>query len=375
MTLGITIFIVVISVFCVLSLSKVKMTGINNIFDWIPPILFAYIIPAFLVKLLKIEVSGLAIFNWSKNFLVPFAIILVMTTLTVQQLKFIGWKPILVFISGSFWIATFPILYLFLFYKANDPNLNNLWQSIPPIVGSWIGGSTSQIVLKEVVQTPEDLFLSVIVLDNLFVNVWTILMFKAIQNSDKINLWFQIDTTIALDEYQNIKTQLKSSNAYLGVALLVGVTIGCYFLPISYIARIIVTLILGLILSSTIKIWDQKLMHKLGHIIIVIIMAILGLKLDFTMLTFQYDFVLLLLLWLISHYIFMVLIAKFFNINFVWVTIASMANVGGIATAPAVTATYNKALMPYAVILAVLSMVTGTAWGLLTVWLYNLIII
>jgi uncharacterized membrane protein len=45
-----------------------------------------------------------------------------------------------------------------------------------------------------------------------------------------------------------------------------------------------------------------------------------------------------------------------------------MANVGGIATAPAVTSAFNKALMPHAILLAVLSMVSGTFWGMLTIF-------
>jgi uncharacterized membrane protein len=59
----------------------------------------------------------------------------------------------------------------------------------------------------------------------------------------------------------------------------------------------------------------------------------------------------------------MVFITKILKVNAVWVPIASMANVGGIATTPTVTATYKKELMPHAIILTILSMVTGTAWG------------
>jgi len=57
-----------------------------------------------------------------------------------------------------------------------------------------------------------------------------------------------------------------------------------------------------------------------------------------------------------------------------WVPIASMANVGGIATAPAVTAAYEKKWMPHAVLLAILSMVTGTAWGLVAIYLIRIIV-
>ena len=40
------------------------------------------------------------------------------------------------------------------------------------------------------------------------------------------------------------------------------------------------------------------------------------------------------------------------------VPISSMANFGGISTAPAVTAAYDPRLMPHAIVLAILSMVT-----------------
>ncbi|MEJ0055309.1 MAG: DUF819 family protein [Bacteroidota bacterium] len=51
--------------------------------------------------------------------------------------------------------------------------------------------------------------------------------------------------------------------------------------------------------------------------------------------------------------------------------IASMANLGGISTAPAVTAAYNKDWMPHAILLAILSMVTGNFWGIYTIYLFN----
>lgn len=37
------------------------------------------------------------------------------------------------------------------------------------------------------------------------------------------------------------------------------------------------------------------------------------------------------------------------------------------------TAAYKKELMPHAIILAILSMVTGTGWGMLTIYLFGLL--
>ena len=104
-------------------------------------------------------------------------------------------------------------------------------------------------------------------------------------------------------------------------------------------------------------------------------MAVLGLKLKFSLIQFDSRFIGFLVVWLLSHFIVIVGVAKLLNVNTAWVPIASMANVGGIATAPAVTAAYEKKWMPHAIILAVLSMATGTFWGMLTISLFRILVL
>ena len=100
-------------------------------------------------------------------------------------------------------------------------------------------------------------------------------------------------------------------------------------------------------------------------------MAILGLRLDFAGLSLPITFVVLCLMWIVVHYIVLIIIAKALNLHMAWVPIASMANLGGISTAPAVTAAYNKEWMPHAILLAILSMVTGNFWGIYTMYLFE----
>jgi uncharacterized membrane protein len=369
-----TSLIVLITTVIVLALSKIKSHIVEKVLDWIPPILFAYIIPPILVHIFGISVEQILISDWSRNFLVPLAILMVMTTMTFKQLQLVGWKPIAVFLSGSLWIALFPVVYYLLFFKGSDSKMLIIWEGIPPIVGSWIGGSTSQIVLKEIAKTPESLFLTVLILDNLLVNFWTIMMFQTIKNTPGINKLLKIENKENDLEFKE-NTQLKVKNPFLGIGILVVIAIGSYYLPLSFVQKIIFLSITGMLLSSIFAIWDQKHILKYSHIIIILIMAILGLKLNFNYFSFDGSFLLFLIIWLFSHFIFMLLVAKLLNVNTVWVPIASMANVGGIATTPAVTATFRKELMPHAVILAILSMVSGTAWGMLTIWLFEILII
>ncbi len=343
---------------------------IKSIFDWVPAILLVYLIPAAVSYVLGLDFSQEKIHDYSKDFFIPLAIVTVMGSLSLGQLKAIGYKPIVLFVAGSFFIALFPIIFVMGFSEttlvAETLSMNGFWKGIPPIVGSWIGGSTSQLVLKELVECPEAIFLSVLVMDNILVNVWTILMFQGIKNSNRLNLWFKITDKGIPEEIREEKQ--KPMAVWITVVILLAVVFVTNYFVESFVGKVVLLSIVGLALGNFIPRWNFKFSLKAGAILILVVMAILGLKLRFDTLGFDVSFFGFLVVWLFGHFIFMVLIAKLMNINMAWVPIASMANVGGIATAPAVTAAYEKKWMPHAIVLAILSMATGTFWGMLTIY-------
>ena len=77
--------------------------------------------------------------------------------MSLAQLKIVGLKPLMLFFIGSFTIAVIPSL-LFQLYFIGSKEMADLWRGIIPIVGSWIGGSSSMLVLKEYVAVREGLF-------------------------------------------------------------------------------------------------------------------------------------------------------------------------------------------------------------------------
>ncbi|WP_299163658.1 DUF819 family protein [uncultured Eudoraea sp.] len=361
------------TVILVYFLNQWENKHIKSLLDWFPAILFAYLIPAGITALMDIDLSQDEIHDYSKLYFIPLAIIAVMSSLSFLQLKSIGWKPIAVFVAGSFWIAVFPfILALFLLDSELISELfinQEYWKGIPPIVGGWIGGSTSQLVLKELVECPENIFLTVLVMDNILVNIWTILMFQGIKESDFLNRKLKI-TNLSMPEAIK-KREGKSLSPLLCFLILTTFVFIINALVDSFVIKIIVLSAIGLLLSSLIKNWNFGFVLKFGGILILVVMAVLGLKLKFSLVEFELGFLGFMIVWLLSHFIILLLVAKLLNVNTAWVPIASMANVGGIATAPAVTAAYEPKWMPHAIILAILSMATGTFWGMLTIFLFR----
>ncbi|MDX2071494.1 MAG: DUF819 family protein [Haliscomenobacter sp.] len=360
-------------------IGNVKSRWVKVLLDWFPAILFAYVIPAAFTHALGLDLSKVVLHDWSKKWIIPFAILTVMSALSFKQLKIVGIKPIIVFVSGSFVIATLPVALVLLFGWIDPQNKaifleQGYWKGLPPIVGSWIGGSTSQLLLKELAQTPEALFLSILVLDNILVNIWTILMFQFIKLSERINRAWGIEGEIPVVEAPaaNKGMGLLRINL-LTMGFILAIMIFTYFIPMSFLGSVVVLSIAGILLGNLIPAWNHKLVLKMAGFSIVLIMAILGLKLDFANLSLPLNLVGLVLIWLVLHFGCMLLVARLLKTNIAWVAIGSMANLGGISTAPAVTAAFKQELMPHAIVLAILSMVTGTSWGMLTIYLFGLL--
>jgi len=358
-------------------LGQTNLKWIKRILDWFPAILFAYVLPAAVTHALGINLAEVELHEWSKSIIIPFTILTVMSALPIKQLKIVGIKPLVVFFSGSLVIALLPVFLVLVYgFLSEDGSAlflkQGYWKGLVPLVGSWIGGSTSQLVLKELAGTPSSLFLSILVLDNVLVNVWTILMFQFIKRSDKINQFLGIDGKIPLSQSTNSpddKTAIFRNLVTLGCVGLGMILV--YFFPLSFLESIVLLSLVGMILGNVIPIWNHPLVLKLASFSILTIMAILGLKLDFQNLSLPMSLVILVVIWMALHFFSMLVVARLLKVNSAWVAIGSMANLGGISTAPAVTSAYKKELMPHAIVLAILSMVTGTSWGILTIYLFE----
>lgn len=371
------LFIVIITLVVVLSLEKTSNKAIKRILNWIPAILFAYVVPAIITHLFNLEFGDSFLHAWSRDLIMPLAVVAVMSALSYSQLRIIGIRPILVFLSGSCAVSLLPLILLLLFGLVSESFYveiidNGYWQGLVTMVGSWIGGSTSQLVLKEVVECPENLFLTILVMDNVLVNLWTLLMFQLIKRSEFFNTLLKINDPVKdfIPDEVHISSQSYYSIAYTGLLCLISVVASLYLIK-TFILKILVLSFVGLIFGNFIRRWNHAFVIKGGGYLIITIMAILGLKLNFSNFSIPIQVVGFAVVWLVFHYVVMMITAYMLKLNFAWIPIGSMANVGGISTAPAVTKAYNEEWMPHAILLAILSMVTGTYWGLLTIYLFK----
>lgn len=364
------IFIAIsVSVF-VIYIAKFKNKIVQKILHWLPAILLTFLIPGILSFIFDLSLENIPLHNWSKAYIYPITIFCIMSSMSLAQLKIVGVKPLLLFLVGSFTIAVIPAL-LFLLYLMGSEQMLELWKGIIPIVGSWIGGSSSMLVLKEYVSVREDLFLSVLLLDNMIQNIVMIFLFQIIRRTDHFNQKFNISQSISFTENKT-NEQLTNKNPYWSILIAVLITGTVVWLEFDFIVNVIILSILGLVIGNILKFWSFGINLKIGSVGIIVIMSILGLKLKFDSFELPWVLILFMINWMIIN----ILVIAYFNyklkISMAWGPIAMMANIGGISTSPALASAYNKKLMPHAVVLAIVSMATGTFWGFLTTFLIEL---
>ena len=71
--------------------------------------------------------------------------------------------------------------------------------------------------------------------------------------------------------------------------------------------------------------------------------------------------------------IILVLLAKIFHLDMFTCGVASLANIGGSASAPILAGAYSGALVPVGVLMALMGYVIGTAGGLITANIMSLL--
>lgn len=358
-----------VSIF-VMWIAKFNNKIVQKILHWLPAILLTFLIPGVLSFIFDLSLENIVLHDWSKAYIYPITIFCIMSSMSLSQLKIVGLKPLLLFFIGSFTIAVIPAI-LFMLYYMGSEDMIDLWKGIIPIVGSWIGGSSSMLVLKEYVSVREDLFLSVLLLDNMIQNIVMIFLFQIIRRTGELNQKFKFTQSIPLIENKP-EGKVKSKNSFLSVLIALGITALVVGMKFNFITNVIILSILGLIIGNVLKFWSFDINLKIGSIGIIFIMSILGLKLKFN----DFELPMILILFMINWMIINILVIAYFNyklkISMAWGPIAMMANIGGISTSPALAAAYNEKLMPHAVVLAIVSMATGTFWGFLTTFLIEL---
>ncbi len=255
------------------------------------------------------------------------------------------------------------------------------WKALGALCGSWMGGGGNMLAIQAALNVSEASMAYALVVDSICATVYIMFLLWVINFHHKFNHWTKADTSVidaigANLEEQESKNKNKLSwhslILMLGAGLLVSAIsqnlgeIITSALPIfdkSTWTVLIVTLV-GILLAMT-PLGKIKGTEEISNILLYIVIALIASRADLGGIGNAPVWLLSGFIILAIHVGIMLIFAKLFKIDIFTCAVASLANIGGTATAPVLAGTYSKALVPVGIIMALLGYVIGTGGGLI----------
>ena len=247
------------------------------------------------------------------------------------------------------------------------------WKMLAALSATWTGGSANLVAVKQSIGLPDNLLPPVLLADALCYSLWVVVLFSAVRFAPTFNRWTRADSRPLPVASAPITTGEASAGGvllWLGIALLVGNGAAALaaalpsngFLTTTAWTVLIATVV-GLVLART-PLATSPVPSPLASAMLACLVATLASQSNFAGMAQAPLFVLVGLSVLLMHIALFLVAARLFRFDLYLCGISSLAQIGGVATAPVLAATYSRALVPAAVLLAMLGLVLGTGIGL-----------
>jgi uncharacterized membrane protein len=373
----------VAAIFWLSSLPKLR-----RLFAVTPPVIYAYFVPT-ISTTIGITPAASSAYDWTIRYLLPTALLLLMITVDLRSLLRLGPMALFMLVTGTVGILVGGPVALIVF----GPFLpEDSWKGLAALSGSWIGGSANMMAIARSVGTPETLLSPVIVVDTVVGYGWmgVLLFFSGWQQR------FDARTearTAAIEQTNRRLAEMASHRHPIElwhVAVIVGLGLGGALLGVALGRQlpvlgdptiishttwaVLIVVTGGLLLSFTpVARLEEVGASRFGFTALYLMMAAVGAQADLTAVVEAPAFVGAGLLWIGIHALVLYVGARLVRAPLFFVATASMANIGGPASAPVVAGVYHPAMAPVGLLMAVGGYALGIYGGLVCAWVLSLI--
>ena len=384
---------------CALVFWAANLPGMQKFFNIIPAIILIYYLPTFAATF-QIIPSSSPVYDWMRDYLLPFSLFLLMLTADIPTIMKIGPKALALMLCGTFGVVIGgPLAFVIL----QDWLPPDSWKGMAALSGSWIGGGGNFAAIKEAVGAPDSIIGPFIIVDTAVGYTWMgVLLFLA-GRQKAIDRWNGASSA-TLEELNRRMKEVQESrrrpmnlfDAMLIVALGFAGTVLCRWLAnamhgltqaalelkLPLVASIfseftwlvIFISTMGIALSFTgLRQIESAGAVQLGYVALYLFLTSIGAKADLHGILAAPVLLLAGVIWILFHISFMFLGARLLRAPMFLVAIGSQANIGGAASAPIVAAAYYESMAPVGVLMGVLGYLLGNYAGLLCAFLLRLV--
>ena len=316
-------------------------------------------------------------YNQLKNNILPAMIFLMLLHCDLKKILKLGPRMLLGFFSASFTIATGFIVVYFLFKGHFEPHT---WKTFAALCGSWMGGTGNMAAIQLALGVADSQMGYTLIMDSVNYAVWVMLLLMVVPYARHFNNWTKADTS-QIDavgaSLMSEKTDQPLPTTFHDLILLLGssfmvAAVAQYLAPMlptssfvsTYSWVVLIATAAGIIAALT-PLGRTSGISMLASLMLYLIVALIGSRANFAELSQAPFYIFCGFLILVIHAVLLALIAKIFKLDLFTCGVASLANIGGVASAPILAAAYSEVLVPVGVLMSMVGYVIGTGGGLL----------
>jgi uncharacterized membrane protein len=361
---------------------------LQPLFKITPAVIYAYFLPA-LSTSLGITPASSPAYGWMVRYLLPVSLLLLMVTVDVRAILRLGGKALIMMLAGSLGIVIGGPIALALFGAFLPADT---WMGLAALGGSWIGGAPNMVAIKESVGTPDSLMGPIIVVDTVVAYGWMGVLLFLSSFQKKIDSWLRAETR-DIDALDGRLTEVDGERRPMEVrdlGMILGLGFGaaavCIWLGdrlpllgdptiISHTTwTVVLVTTLGLMLSFTpARKLERVGASRAGYLALYLMLTAIGAQADLVMVLEAPLYLLVGAVWLGIHIAVLFVVARLVRAPLFFVATGSMANVGGVISAPVVASVYRRSLAPVGVLMGVSGYLIGIYGALVCAWLLSLV--
>lgn len=344
-----------------------------KIFKFVPPIVLVYLLSMALSSFFSPATAS--VYELNMNYLLPAMLFLILLGVRISDFFVLGKKLIIAYVLAvsSIIFGFVVVAYLFNF----TPEIAAAFGSIS---GSWMGGSANMVAVARALDVSKTAFGYALIVDSVNYTFWIAFLLFLVPFAHKFNNFTRSTQMQELEEklYKDSRVGKKRYFSLFVFSLLISLCANFFassFNLINYTTTtVIVATILGIVFSFT-KARELNGSSELSSFMLYLLIAFIGSRAVFEDFSGVGFYVFAGFCILLIHSAVMVLGAKVFKLDLFSISVASLANIGGVASASLLAGTYNKALVGIGALMAIMGYIIGTFGGLMVskvlIWMAN----
>lgn len=376
-TNGFTYFAFIVFFASLIILIEKKHKG--KFFNYVPAIVVLYFTVMLLAtfKFWQKTDDVTMYYSMVKGNILPAMIFLMLLRCDLRKIMRLGPKMILGFFAASISIAIGFIVTYAIFKGMYEAEA---WKAFAALCGSWMGGTGNMAAIQGALNVPDSAMGYTLLIDSIDYAIWVMILLALVPYAKFFNKWTKADTSVidevgeqlaAASENTRKNIEFMDLMLLLGTSLLVSAlaqSIADVLPQTDFLSgttwTVIIATIAGVLCAMT-PLGKLPGSNQLSNVMLYTIVGLIASRANFAELTQAPLYIISGFVILGIHAIFLALIAKIFKLDLFTCGVASLANIGGVASAPILAASYSEALIPIGVLMAMMGYIIGTGGGLL----------